>query len=115
MNLCALLLSALAVLGAQAAPAELVTGKVRVQVLAPTLVRLEVRGPRGFEDRPTFHILQRDWPGAEVRRDSRGGRLLLAGAAWTLELPEGTTDLKGIRVLDRDGGVHRPLGLGPQA
>lgn len=38
-------------------------GELRVQLLSPTVVRLEVRGPNGFEDRPTFTVVERDWPG----------------------------------------------------
>jgi hypothetical protein len=33
---------------------EFILGHVRVQTLAETLVRLEARGPHGFEDRVTF-------------------------------------------------------------
>ena len=41
-----------------------IIGRVRVQVLSPTVVRLEEQGPEGFEDRETFHIANRDnWEG----------------------------------------------------
>ena len=35
-------------------------GSVRVQALAPDLIRVERRGPRGFEDAPTFLAQRRD-------------------------------------------------------
>ncbi|MFN3685012.1 MAG: TIM-barrel domain-containing protein, partial [Fimbriimonadaceae bacterium] len=47
-------------------PFEHVAGDLRVQVLSVGLVRLEQRGPAGFEDRPTFTVARRDWPGADV-------------------------------------------------
>ena len=36
-------------------------GTVRVQALSPTLVRVESRGPNGFEDRTTFMVQNRDF------------------------------------------------------
>jgi len=40
-----------------------VPGAVRIQALSSSLVRLEVKGPEGFEDRHTFHVAERHWPG----------------------------------------------------
>ena len=34
-------------------------GEMRVQALSPTLLRVEPKGPRGFEDRPTFMVVNR--------------------------------------------------------
>src|SRR5208282_5011773 len=48
---------------ARATLPSVVTGKVRVQLLSDSLVRIELKGPAGFEDRETFHIVNRDWPG----------------------------------------------------
>ena len=39
--------------------AAFVVGAVRVQPLGPYLVRIEARGPRGFEDRETFTVADR--------------------------------------------------------
>mgnify|MGYP001108083155 CR=1 FL=1 len=39
-------------------------GRLRIQVLSPTLIRLEEAGPAGFEDRATFTVVERNWPGA---------------------------------------------------
>ncbi|MBS1723764.1 MAG: DUF5110 domain-containing protein [Armatimonadetes bacterium] len=36
----------------------------RIQFLSKSLVRVEQRGPQGFEDRPTFMVKNRDWRGA---------------------------------------------------
>lgn len=45
------------------AESEAVIGNVRVQALSPTLVRIEEKGPHGFEDRVTFTVVERAWPG----------------------------------------------------
>ncbi len=39
---------------------EAIVGTMRVQMLSPTVVRVEERGPRGFEDRATFTVVGRD-------------------------------------------------------
>ena len=42
-------------------------GRVRVQALSPTLLRIEPRGPKGFEDRTTFTVVERRWGGVPLR------------------------------------------------
>ena len=51
---------------------EAVVGDVRVQALSPTLLRVEPRGPRGFENRSTFVV---------TNRSGFAGLPLTAGAA----------------------------------
>jgi hypothetical protein len=43
--------------------AQFIIGNLRLQALSPTLLRVEVRGPEGFEDRETFTVVKRDWDG----------------------------------------------------
>jgi alpha-glucosidase (family GH31 glycosyl hydrolase) len=42
---------------------NVVIGNVRVEPLSGSLVRIELKGPEGFEDQNTFHIVNRNWPG----------------------------------------------------
>lgn len=46
-------------LAANASSMDTVIGNVRVQALSPTLVRIELKGPKGFEDRETFTVVNR--------------------------------------------------------
>lgn len=46
--------------------ADKIIGNVRIQVLSPTLVRIELRGSQGFEDCPIFHVTERNWLGTVV-------------------------------------------------
>ncbi|MBS1713477.1 MAG: DUF5110 domain-containing protein [Armatimonadetes bacterium] len=62
------LIGALCVSARGEGPAQYVSGNVRVQVLSDRLVRIEERGPKGFEDRPTFLVQNRDWPGPKSYR-----------------------------------------------
>ena len=38
---------------------ESVVGNIRVQALSPTLIRIEPKGPLGFENRTTFNVVNR--------------------------------------------------------
>ena len=65
-----------------------VIGNVRVQVLSPTVVRLEEQGPEGFEDRETFHIANRDnWEGTGVTREDVDGSVILRTSAFDITVP----------------------------
>ena len=80
-------------------------GALRIQALSPTLVRLEVRGPRGFEDRRSFHVVERAWPGVPLRRRDAGPEVELATDRWTVRVPVGATDLRGVVITDPGGAV----------
>lgn len=43
----------------KAAADSIVVGDVRISALSPTLVRIEPKGPKGFEDRSTFNVVGR--------------------------------------------------------
>jgi len=66
-----------------AKPDEIIIGDVRVQALSPTLLRVEPRGPAGFEDRTTFTVVNRSlFTGLAITRkgDSAAGTLLSTSA-----------------------------------
>jgi hypothetical protein len=73
-----------------------VAGTVRVQILSPTLVRLENKGPDGFEDRTTFHIVNRNGPGATYSRLASGGYALIQTSDFIVKVPTNATSLSGI-------------------
>lgn len=85
--------------------ADEIIGNVRVQVLSPTLVRIELKGPQGFEDRPTFHITGRSWPGAAVTRSSSGGVELIQTPDFTVKVPSGAQSLNDIVITDPSDAV----------
>src|SRR5512134_866016 len=61
---------------------SIVVGSVRVQCLSDSLARLEVVGPVGFEDRETFHIVNRDWPGANYASNLVSGEVRISTANY---------------------------------
>lgn len=98
-------LSVLAFSFAALCRADEIVGNVRVQVLSPTLVRIELKGPKGFEDRPTFHVVERSWPGADSSRSSSAGFEWIKTSGFTVKVPSDAQSLDGIVVTDAKGGV----------
>ena len=83
--------------------ADEIVGDVRVQVLSPTLVRIELKGPQGFEDRPTFHVTGRNWPGTAATRSSAGGFELIETSDFIVKVPSGAQSLDGIVITNING------------
>ena len=78
-------------------------GKVRIQLLSPTLVRLEERGPQGFEDRPTFLVVERNWPGTAFSREEEGGATIIRTKNYAVRVPTGGPSLGGVEVQSASG------------
>lgn len=83
---------------ANAVPSSFVVGEVRVQPLGAHLVRIEQRGPKGFEDRETFTVETRAFEGAEAVQASAGGAVRVSTPNYRVVVPEGATGLEGVRV-----------------
>jgi len=97
------LLILLSITRVYSAPSSEITGDVRVQILSPTLVRLEVIGPAGFEDRETFHVVNRDWPGTSVTRTETEKEVILSTADFNIHVPLEADSLTGVRITKTDG------------
>ncbi|MBN2064858.1 MAG: hypothetical protein JW745_08645, partial [Sedimentisphaerales bacterium] len=91
-----------------------VVGDVRVQLLSDTLVRIELKGPNGFEDRPTFHISERNWDGTQASRNEANGKVSIKTADFSVVVPAAAKDLNGIVVVDNNGNEiwEMPVGSG---
>src|SRR4051812_14791642 len=86
-----------------AEPQSFSVGALRLQCLSPTLLRVEVKGPKGFEDAPTFHIVNRDWPGAKAEQSNDGESVVVRGERFQLRLPKNAKSLEDVKVESRDG------------
>ena len=80
-----------------------VVGSVRIQPLGPYLVRIEQKGPSGFEDRETFAVESRDFEDVEARETREGGTVCVATPTYRVAVPEGTGGLDGVRVENATG------------
>ncbi len=80
-----------------------IVGDIRVEALSPTLVRIEKKGPLGFEDRPTFHVVERKWPGIPLKRAQEGNVVVLSTGKWMVIVPADAHDLSKIQIVDGFG------------
>ncbi|MBP7829988.1 MAG: DUF5110 domain-containing protein [Kiritimatiellae bacterium] len=74
-------------------------------MLAPTLIRVEEAGPRGFEDRPTFTVVEREWDVVPVERERQGDLTILNARGLRVEIRGGAPKLEDVRVFSKEGGV----------
>lgn len=84
-------------------PSSVVVGEIRVTAISPTLVRLEQKGPQGFEDRATFNVVNRSGPGAALTRTEDETHVLLSTAQWKVRIPRASTGLDGVTVESPEG------------
>jgi Glycosyl hydrolases family 31 TIM-barrel domain/PA14 domain/Domain of unknown function (DUF5110)/Glycosyl hydrolase family 31 C-terminal domain len=98
----AMLLSAVHA-GAAAEPKGVVVGDVRVQCLSDSVVRIEQKGPEGFEDRKTFHVVNRDWAGTPFKTQTNAGALEIRTADYVVRVPQGAASLDGVSVFSSSG------------
>ncbi|MCL2487550.1 MAG: PA14 domain-containing protein [Oscillospiraceae bacterium] len=77
-------------------------GNVRVQILSETMARIELKGPKGFEDRETFHITGRDWPGTDAATAVVGTTTQVRTPYYTISVPNNAVSLSGVTVTDGD-------------
>ena len=82
---------------------DFIVGNVRVQLLSDSLVRLEMKGPEGFEGRQTVHILNRNWPGANFKLNTNGNVIEIRTANYTVDVPQNAASLEGVQVKSGDG------------
>jgi alpha-glucosidase (family GH31 glycosyl hydrolase) len=65
-------------------PSEVTVGDLRVQALSANLVRVEPKGPKGFEDRTTFMVTKRDFTGLPITKTETDEGTLLATSAYKI-------------------------------
>ncbi|MDR1135941.1 MAG: DUF5110 domain-containing protein [Clostridiales Family XIII bacterium] len=83
-----------------------IVGDVRVQLLSDTLARIELRAPSGgFEDRTTYHIVNRDeWPGpSAVATAALDGATAISTPNYTVVIPNNAVSLTGVYATDSKG------------
>jgi hypothetical protein len=86
---------------------EIILGRIRVSVLSTQLVRLEEQGPRGFEDRPTFLVVERDWSVPDYRVERHRAATHIVTASYEVVVPHGAESLQ--QVVVRSPASGKPL------
>jgi len=75
---------------------------IRVQLLSKSLFRIELKGEKGFEDRKTFTVVNREWQGVKFEEEKNGNGKIITTADYKIIIPDNKT-LKGIKVFDNSG------------
>ncbi len=83
---------------------DYVVGSWRVQPLSPTLVRIEKAGPKGFENRVTFSVVERDWPGVKAVRREKGAWVEVATGNYVVRVPN-VTNASGVPEVTTPAGT----------
>jgi len=78
-------------------------GNVRVQVLGPFLVRIEQKGPVGFEDRETFTICDRRAESTSSEKMEEQNATVVVAPVGRIVVPKSCPGLEGIRVESPQG------------
>ena len=83
--------------------ASIELGALRVQLLSESIVRIENKGPKGFEDRPSYIVLNReDYPSVDYSIVKENGVTLIKTSKYTVHIPDGA-DAQDTYITDRDG------------
>lgn len=90
-----------------APPTSVELGNVRVQLLSDRLVRIEMKGPKGFEDRPSYNIEKRlGWSEVKYTLSESDGASVITTECYTVYIPTGLTkEPDGAYITDKDGNV----------
>ena len=83
--------------------ASFVIGKVRVQPLGPHLVRIEQRGPAGFEDRETFTVVDRAGVAVAARETRVARGACVETATYRVVVPDDAAGIEGVRIENAAG------------
>ena len=62
-----------------------------------------MNGPGGFENRKTFQVVNRDWPGTAFTTNTNGNDLVIHTANYVVRVPANAGSLDGVRVESTDG------------
>jgi hypothetical protein len=89
-------------------PQSFEIGKVRVQLLSDSLVRIELKGPEGFEDRNTFHIdrdgFNRLFSGSPAFTEkTTSDTIEIITTNYIVKVPQNATNLEGVNVTSPEG------------
>lgn len=79
-------------------------GNIRVGLLSDTVVRLEQKGSKGFENRKSYLVSNRsDWKVPEHTETVEYGEMVITTANYKIRVPQNATNLNGARIYSADG------------
>lgn len=90
-----------------AKPTSIELGNIRIQLLSDRLVRIEMKGPKGFEDRPSYNIVKRlGWREVGYTISEKDGMSVITTEKYVVYLsPDAKNEPNGAYITDTDGKV----------
>ena len=99
---------------ASAQSSEAIVGNIRVQALSENVLRIEQKGKKGFENRNTFTVVNRNWPGESIKIQEQENQTILTTSKCRIELPKNCRSLEGIFIQLKNGkNQYRFKGIPP--
>ncbi len=88
-------------------PESIVVGRVRVQLLSESLVRLEQAMSNGtFQDKPSFSVTNRtEWYKVDYTKTVEGENTVISTAKYKIYIPTAAKNLNSIYITDKDGEI----------
>lgn len=86
-------------------PYSYIVGNVRVELLSANLVRLEQRGPRGFEDRKTFTVVNRSFLTAQPVVKKLPTEVRIETGSLTVQVTPEAKSLDQVSVVNSDNAL----------
>ncbi|MCR5793085.1 MAG: DUF5110 domain-containing protein [Lachnospiraceae bacterium] len=84
---------------------KVIIGDVRVETLSDTLARIEVKGPKGFEDRASYHVVNREFDFVTPEVKTENGVTTVKTPSYSVIVPENAKSLTGIKIVDKSGQI----------
>ncbi|MBQ8288436.1 MAG: DUF5110 domain-containing protein [Clostridia bacterium] len=89
-----------------ALPTSIELDRIRVQLLSDRLVRIEVKGAKGFEDRASFTVQKRrGWDEVAYTSETADGYTVISTSAYKVYVPEDAKTPAGCYVTDLEGNT----------
>lgn len=77
---------------------QITKDNIRIQLLSPTLIRFEEKGPMGFVDDKTFLVVDRNWKEIKFTQEEKDGKTIIKTDYYKIIVPENTSTLKNIEI-----------------
>ncbi|MBO5779071.1 MAG: DUF5110 domain-containing protein [Clostridia bacterium] len=85
-------------------PTSIELGKLRVQLLSDRMVRIEVKGSKGFEDRPSYTVQKRrGWDEVSYTSETVDGYTVITTSAYKVYVPVDAKTPVGSYITDTKG------------
>ncbi|AIE84875.1 TIM-barrel domain-containing protein [Fimbriimonas ginsengisoli] len=84
-------------------PVAVECGDIKIQILSPSLFRLEKKGPKGFEDRATFNVVNRDIGSPRFLSKASGNEIEIKTPRFIIRCPKVAHSLSEVKVTTPGG------------